>query len=65
MRASVVAAQGLSTCDAGAQLPHSMWYLLGPGTKPMSSAFASRFLTTGLPGKLITWEVEPTHGPFL
>ena len=45
MRASVVAAHGLSCSSACSIL------VPGPGTKPVSPALAGRFLTTGLPGK--------------
>ena len=41
----------LSSCGALAQLLLDMWNLPGSGIKPMSSALASRFPTTGLPGK--------------
>ena len=37
------------SCSAAAWLP--MWNLPGPGIKPMSPALATRFLTTGPPGK--------------
>ena len=63
MRASVVAARGLSSCGsralerrlsscgAPAQLLCGMWDLPGPGLKPMSPALAGRFLITVPPGK--------------
>ena len=51
-----------SCCQAGSkgaqasvvgayELSFSMWNLPGPGIKPISSALAGRFLTTGPPGK--------------
>ena len=42
---------GFSSCGARAQLLHCMWYLPGPGLKPMSPALAGGFLTTAPPGK--------------
>ena len=33
-----------------------MWALLGPGIKPVSSALADRFLTTGPPGNSPYWQ---------
>ena len=44
--ASVVAARGLSSCDAQAELLCDMWDLPRPGIKPVSPALAGRFLTT-------------------
>ena len=35
----------LSSCGTQAKLPHSMWNLPGPETKPTSPAFAGGFLT--------------------
>ena len=49
--ASVVAARGLSSCDARAQLLCGMWDLPRPGLEPVSPALAGRFLTTAPPGK--------------
>ena len=43
VQASVVAARGLSSCGARAQLFCGMWDLPGPGLEPMSPAFAGRF----------------------
>ena len=40
----------LSGCGAWAQLPRSIWDLLGPGSKTVSPALQGRFSTTGLPG---------------
>ena len=42
---------GFSCCGAWAQLPCRIWNLPRPGTEPMSSALAGRFLTTGPPEK--------------
>ena len=42
---------GFSSCDAQAELPRGMWALPGPGIKPVSTALASGFLTTGPPGQ--------------
>ena len=53
VRASVVVAQGLSSCGAWAWLPCGMWNLPGPEIKPVFSALAGGFLTTGPPGKSI------------
>ena len=62
-RASVVMARGLRSCESQApehrlnscgtwtQLLHGLWDLPGPGTKPVSPTLASRFSTTGPPGK--------------
>ena len=44
-RASVVAAWGLSSCGALAQLLRNMWELPGPGIEPVSPVLAGRFLT--------------------
>ena len=49
--ASVVVAQGLSSCGARTQLLRSMWDLPGPELEPVSPALAGRFLTTVPPGK--------------
>ena len=38
--------QGLSSCGAWAQLPHSMWNLPRPGIKPMSPALPGELFTT-------------------
>ena len=43
-QASVVVAQGLSSCSAWASLPCRVWNLPGPGIKPASVAFQGRFL---------------------
>ena len=43
---------GLSSCGTPAELPCSMWDLLGPGIEVVSSTLAGRFLTTGPPGIL-------------
>ena len=63
MRASVVAARGLSSfgpralehrlssCGAQAELLRGMWDLPGPGIEPVSPALAGGFLTTTPPGK--------------
>ena len=63
MRASVVAARGLSSCGsrvlerrlssrgAWAQLLWGVWDLPGSGLKPVSPALAGGFLTTVPPGK--------------
>ena len=40
----------LTSCDAQAWLPHSMWNLPGPGIELMSFTLAGWFLTTRLPG---------------
>ena len=48
-RASVVAAHGLSSCGAPAQLTCILWNLSGTGIKPATSALTGRFPTTGLP----------------
>ena len=49
--ASVVAARGLSSCGARAQLLRGVWDLPGPGIEPVSPALAGGFLTTAPPGK--------------
>ena len=54
MRASVVAAWGLSSCGALAQLLRSMWELPGPGIEPVSPVLAGGFFITEPPGKPIT-----------
>ena len=41
----------LGSCGTPAWLPCSMWGLPSPGVEPVSRALASRFLTTGPPGK--------------
>ena len=41
----------LSSCSTWAQLPRSMWDLLGSGREPLSPALASGFFTTEPPGK--------------
>ena len=48
--ASVIIAWRFSSCGSPAQLPHGMWDLPGPGSEPVSPAWAGGFLTTGLPG---------------
>ena len=53
-RASVVAAWGLSSCGALAQLLRSMWELPGPGIEPVSPVLAGGFFITEPPGKPIT-----------
>ena len=55
MRASVVAACGLSSRGARTQLLRGMWYLPGPGLEPMSPALAGGFSTTAPPGKSHQW----------
>ena len=43
---------GCSNCGPLAQLPHGIWNLPGPpDIKPMSSALAGGFFSTGPPGK--------------
>ena len=42
---------GFSSDDARAKLPCVTWNLPGPGIKPVSTASAGGFLTTGSPGK--------------
>ena len=42
---------GLSSCGTWASLSHGMWNLPGPGIKPVSPAFAGRFLSTAPTGK--------------
>ena len=44
-------ARRLRSCGAQTQLLQGIWCLPGPGIEPMSLALASRFLTTGPPGK--------------
>ena len=78
VRASVVVAHGLSSCgsqalerrlsscSAQALLLRGMWYLPGPGLKPLSPALAGGFLTTVPPGKSVGLlyglrAVSPTH----
>ena len=67
--ASVVAAQGrsscgsraavcrLSSCGTQAQLLCSMWDLPGPGTEPVCPALAGGFLTTAPPGMSLHTEI--------
>ena len=55
MRASVVAACGLSSRGAQTQLLRGMWYLPGPGLEPVSPALAGGFSTTAPPGKSHQW----------
>jgi len=42
---------GSSSCGTWAWLPSGKWSHPGPGIKPMSSALAGGFATTGLSGK--------------
>ena len=42
---------GFNSCGSLALLPRRMCSLPGPGSQPKSPALASRFLTTGPPGK--------------
>ena len=44
-------ASRLSSCGAGAWLPHDTWDLHKPGHAHMSPALADGFITTGPPGK--------------
>ena len=53
-RASEVAAWGLRSCGALAQLLRSMWELPGPGIEPVSPVLAGRLFTTEPPRKPIT-----------
>ena len=48
---SVVAAFRLSSCSTQASLFNGLWYLPGPGAKPVSPALAGRFLPTVPPAK--------------
>ena len=48
----------LSSCGARAQFPHGTWNPPRQGIEPMSPALASGFLTTGLPGKSMSWSFE-------
>lgn len=53
-RASLVVAQGLSSCSAQGQLPCDMWDLFPqPGIEPSFPVLENRFLTTGLSGKFL------------
>ena len=49
----------LNSCGTWAQLPRSMWDLLGSGKEPLSPALASGFFTTEPPGNsllcLLMW----------
>ena len=51
--ASVLAAQGLSSCGVWAELPCGMRDLPGSRIEPMSPALVGGFLTTGPPEKSI------------
>ena len=56
MVASLVSEHGLQgvgfrSCGGWARLPHSMWYLPGPGIQTLFLALQSRFSTTGPLGK--------------
>ena len=51
LRASVVAAHGLSSCGTQAELLCSMWDLPGSGIERVSPALAGRFFPTKPPGK--------------
>ena len=51
-QASVVAARGLRSCGAQAQLLHCTWEIPRSRIEPMCHALASRFFTTEPPGKL-------------
>ena len=51
LRASVVAAHGLSSCGTQAELLHGVWNLPRPGVGPGSPALAGRFFTTEPLGK--------------
>ena len=62
LRASVVAARGLSSCGALAQLLRGMWDPPGPGLEPVSPALASGFLTTAPPGKSLEHRLEGGEG---
>ena len=57
--ASVVAADGLSSCGAQPKLPRGVWGLPGPGIEPKSPALANEFLTTGPPAKSYRWYLNP------
>ena len=46
----------LSSCGTRAQLLRGMWYLPGPGLKPVFPALAGRFLTTVPLGKPPVWK---------
>ena len=50
-RVLVVAACGLSSCGARAQLLRGMWDLPGPGLEPVSPALGGGFSTTVPQGK--------------
>ena len=45
----------LSSSGSQAWLLHSVWDLPGAGREPVSPASAGRFLTTGSPGKSLSW----------
>ena len=61
---------GFSCCGAGllgtrasvpvaqAKLSHGVWDLPGPGIEPASPASAGRFLTTGPPGKSLSFTLN-------
>ena len=51
LRASVVAAHGLSSCGTQAELLCSMWNLPRPGIEPVSPPLAGRLLSTEPPEK--------------
>ena len=51
LRASTVAARGLSSCGTGSELLHGMCSPPGPGIKPVSPALAGGFFTNEPPGK--------------
>ena len=56
--ASLVVERGLSSCMArGLACPWGSWNLPGPGTKPVPSALAAGFLTTGPPDKSRLWGI--------
>ena len=46
---------GLHGCGTWAKLPHCMWDLCRAGIRPVFPALAGRFLTTGPPGKSISF----------
>ena len=48
----------LSSCGARVQFPHGTWNHPRQGIEPMSPALASGFLTTGSPGKSMSWSFE-------
>ena len=53
-RGRVLELAGFSSWGTWAQVLHDMWDLPGPGIDPVSPALASRFLSTGPPGKSMT-----------